>query len=317
MKIKYKISLLFSFLFAALTAAGQELISTTLSKDTLLIGDQAEWVSKFKVPAGMTMKIDSMSGYIVPGVELIGDFHIDTVKKKKDFSNVEARALITSFDSGSYKMPPLVVYFYKGNEIADTLRLKEIPLEVTTVPIDTATYRMADIRPQFKYPVSPWTVAATVGAGLLIAALIAMAIWLVVRYRRNKPVFGKAKPKDPPHIIALRNLEKIRNEKLWQSGREKQFYTAVTDVLRKYIEERFTIGTMEMTSNEIIADLSKEKISPDNFEGISELFYTADLVKFAKYSATEEENEKAIPVSVKFVNDTFLQEIKEEEGSNG
>lgn len=312
MKIKKIIITLFSFFLTAGVVAGQEIVSTTLSKDTLLIGDQAEWVSRLKVPVGMRAQIDSMSEFVVPGVELVGGFHIDTLKKRKLYSDVEARATITSFDSGSYVMPPLVVYFYEGENLADTLRLKEVPLEVTTVPIDTTTYQIADIRPQFKYPVPTSTVLMWIGIGLLAAAIIALIIWLIIRHRKNKPIFGKVKPKDPPHITALRNLEKIRNQKLWQNGKEKQFYTGVTDVIRKYIEDRYNIKTMERTSNEIVKDLSKENVKPEDFEEISDLFTTSDLVKFAKYTATEEENEKAIPTAVRFVNDTFLQEIEED-----
>ena len=312
MKIKKLIITVLSFFLTAGIVSGQEIVSTTLSKDTLLIGDQAEWVSRLKVPAGMTVKIDSMSGFVVPGVEIVGDFHIDTVKKKKTFSYVDAGATITSFDSGSYVMPPLVVYFYEGEDLADTLRLLEVPLEVTTVPIDTTTYQIADLRPQFKYPVPTGIILMWIGIGILAAALIVLIIWLIVRRHKNKPLFGKAKPKDPPHITALRNLEKIRNQKLWQNGKEKQFYTGVTDVLRKYIEDRYDIKTMERTSNEIIKDLSKKDVKPEDFEEVSDLFSTSDLVKFAKYTATEEENEKAIPTAVRFVNDTFLQEIEEE-----
>ena len=141
-------------ILSVLRAGAQEIVSAGVSRDTILIGDQIEWTSEMQVPRGMSVRIDSMSGYVVPGVELIGDFTIDTVDRGRDFSRVQTRAVITSFDSGSYVLPPLVVYVYRGEEAVDTLRLPEVPLEVTTIPIDTTTYEMYDIRPQFRYPVT-------------------------------------------------------------------------------------------------------------------------------------------------------------------
>lgn len=291
-------------------AGAQDILSATVSRDTILIGDQVEWKSRIKVPKGMSVKIDSMSGYVVPGVELIGDFKVDTVDRKKDFSMVETRAVVTSFDSGSYVLPPLVVYFYRDGQGVDTMQLPEVPLEVTTVPIDTTTYQMYDIRPQFRYPVTfkelvPWI--------LLLAALVAVVVLTVhfaLKRKKTGMVFGKPDLKDPPHIVALRSLDRIRGEKLWQKGNQKQYYTEITDTLRVYIEQRFGIKTIERTSNEILVDLFVKDLAPSDYEALKELFGTADLVKFAKYSATEAENENAVPVAVRFVNDTFMQELE-------
>ena len=311
-------------LLSVLRAGAQEIVSAGVSRDTILIGDQIEWTSEMRLPRGMSVRIDSMSGYVVPGVELIGDFTIDTVDRGRDFSRVQTRATITSFDSGSYVLPPLVVYVYRGEEAVDTLRLPEVPLEVTTIPIDTTTYEMYDIRPQFRYPVTfaevlPWVarypvtfaeVLPWVAGGIVLVAAI-IAVWrLIVRRRKNRPLFGKPTPQDPPHIVALRDLDRIRGEKLWQTGNQKQYYTEITDTLRVYIEKRFGVKTIERTSGEILVDLSTKDIQPSDFESLKDLFGTADLVKFAKYTASESENENAVPVAVRFVNDTFMQALE-------
>ena len=292
----------------------QNVVSAGVSRDTILIGDQIEWTSEMQVPRGMSVRIDSMSGYVVPGVELIGDFVIDTVDRGRDFSRVQTRAVITSFDSGSYVLPPLVVYVCRGEEAVDTMRLPEVPLEVTTIPIDTTTYEMYDIRPQFRYPVTFAEVMPWVAGGLVLVSIV-IAVWrLIARRRRNRPLFGKPAPQDPPHIVALRALDRIRGEKLWQTGNQKQYYTEITDTLRVYIEKRFGVKTIERTSGEILVELSTKDIQPSDFESLKDLFGTADLVKFAKYTASETENENAVPVAVRFVNDTFMQEMEAEAG---
>lgn len=310
--VKTRLAVLMLALAAACSSAGaQEILSAKVSKDTILIGDQVEWKSEIRLPKGMTLRIDSMSRYVVPGVELIGDFRIDTVARKRDYSMIETRATVTSFDSGSYVLPPLVVYFYRNGEAADTMRMPEVPLEVTTIPIDTASYQMYDIRPQFRYPVTFGEVFPWAALVLAVIAAVVFAVYFIKARRRNRPVFSKPAPKDPPHIVALRDLDRIRGEKLWQNGKEKQYYTEITDTLRVYIEGRFGVKTIERTSNEILADLAGKEMSPSDYDALKDLFGTADLVKFAKYQASKEENENAVPVAVKFVNDTFMQELEE------
>ena len=310
MSNKLKIFTAFAvFLFSChLHSFAQELLSNTVSKDTILIGDQVLWTSRMQVPRGTEVKVDSMSGYVVPGVELLGDFRIDTVKKTRDYSLIETKALITSVDSGSYMLPPLVLYLSWNGVPTDTLRLTEIPLEVTTIPIDTAKFEMYDLRPQFRYPVTFGEVASWVLGALVLTAAV-FFIWKLLKKRKNAGnAQTKPKPGDPPHIVALKDLERIRREELWQKGRQKQFYTEVTEALRKYIEDRFGIRTLERTSNEILDDLSSEEIAHSDFESLKGIFSVADLVKFAKYQASKEENEETVPNAIRFVNDTVREE---------
>ena len=111
-------------------------------------------------------------------------------------------------------------------------------------------------------------------------------------------------------LLARGELEKIRRQKLWQSDKQKQYYTEVTDTLREYIAERYGIATMERPSGEMLYDLRAQGVDAALYDEISDLFSRADLVKFAKYEATKEENEEAVPTAVRFVNSTYLQEIE-------
>lgn len=297
-------------LTAVYSVKAQELLSSKFSKDTILIGDQVEWSAKINTPRDLSLWMDSIPNPVVPGVELIQPFKYDTTSLKKKAADIEIKAILTSFDSGSYYIPRQVLYFYKGEELVDTIVLEARNLEVTTIPIDTTTYQMYDIKPQYRYPVTFKELLPWIG-GVLLLAIIVWIIYRVIRNKReNKTLFGKPIVKDPPHITALRSLEKIRGEKLWQNNKEKQYYTAITDTLRQYIEGRFSVQAMERTSNEILTSLAKEKIEQEEFEELKELFGLSDLVKFAKYKASDVENEKAIPTAVRFVNSTFLQEIE-------
>ena len=300
-------------LLAAFTAGrAQDNPASRLSRDTILIGDQIEWIIPLEMAPGEKYFLEDIADPPAPGVEIIKPMKIDTVAATRKAVKVEGKVILTSFDSGSYYLPPLIAMIERENGVVDTLYMEGPTLEVTTVPIDTATYVIKDIKGQIKYPlkfkeVVPW---------VLLALLLAGLIWAIVRWikmrRANRTFLGKPIVKDPPHIVALRALDKIRKQKLWQNDKQKQFYTEVTDALRVYIADRFGIVALERPSREMLSDLKKQDIEPKLYDNMEELFTRADLVKFAKYLASAEENEEVIPDAVRFVNATYMKEIDEE-----
>lgn len=316
----------FKYLFVTISAMtlillssninAQELLKSEIQKDSILIGDQIEWNSTFSVPNDVDVVLDSLNNPVVSGVEVLIQ-RLDTLSYDDVCRKINSKAIITSFDSGSYILPERWAKFYKEGVLVDSLKIPSQWLDVNTIQIDTATYQMADIRPQIKYPITFKEAASWIGIGLLIIAFIVGIVLLVRKmisnFRNNKTIFGKPIIQDPPHITALRALDKIRKEKLWeQEDRQKEFYTEVTDAIRVYMEGRFNIQAVESTSNEIFSSLAKEKLPQREYMELKELFELADLVKFAKYSTTKEEGENAIPVAVRFVNTTFIQELEEE-----
>jgi len=286
-------------------------------RDTLLIGDQALWRISVSAPEGSAMDFAvELPKELTKGVELL-EARIDTIRSRRSREwLLQGELRITSFDSGSYVLPPMPLYLLRPSGTVDTLWFAGPSLEVTTIPIDTTTYRPFDIKGQMTYPLTakevfPWI-------GLIVLLLIAAYIlYRWIRYRKeNRPLFGKPKPQEPAYLVAFRQLEEIKAQKLWQSGKVKLFYTAVTDVLRMYVAARWSIQAMEQTSAELLDALKKEQIDKDLLEELSAMLQTADLVKFAKYQAGVVENEQAIPVVVHFVQATMLVEnesTKEEE----
>ena len=120
-----------------------------------------------------------------------------------------------------------------------------------------------------------------------------------------------------PHELALMELEKLRVKKLWQAGKMKDYHTELTDILRKYIEDRFHLMAMESTSSEILDDLEKKTgISKECREMLSRILILADLVKFAKYIPLPEDHEQSMEYSVDFINKTFSVPEPEEIAGN-
>ena len=312
-----KKGLLFIAILIISTAASAQIDTTRvarLSRDSILIGDQVELIVDLQMQEGDGFVIAAPSDPLAYGVETIKDMTFDTLSMKKGKLEIEGRMTLTSFDSGSYALPPLLAVIANAQGKADSLIYRGPELYVNTIPIDTATYVIKDIKGQIGYPVTfkevlPWLLLA-----LLLAALVYFIIRLIKARRNNTTLFGKPIQKDPAHIVALRDLEKIRKQKLWQNNKQKQFYTAVTDTLRYYISERFGIMTMERPSTEMLEDLKNQNIEKSTFDKIVNLFGRADLVKFAKYEASAEENEETIPDAVQFVNTTYVSQLEEEGG---
>ncbi len=305
-----------SFFFAAVSAAclaqsGEAL--SRLTRDTILIGDQVEWIIPLEMAPGEKYFLEDISNPPAPGVEIIKGLEMDTVRQSRSKIEIEGKVVLTSFDSGSYFLPNLIAMIEREGGAIDTLLVQGPELEVTTIPVDTATYVVKDLKGQIKYPLTfgevfPWVLLA-----LVVGATAYAAVRMVKMRRANRTFLGKPIVQDPPHIVALRSLEKIRRQKLWQSGRQKQFYTEVTDALRVYIAGRYGIATLERPSKEMLADLKKQNIEENLFEGVSQLFNRADLVKFAKYEAGEAENEEVVPGAVRFVNATYMSQVDQEE----
>ena len=312
-----KKGLLFIAILIISTAASAQIDTTRvarLSRDSILIGDQVELIVDLQMQEGDGFVIAAPSDPLAYGVETIKGMTFDTLSMKKGKLEIEGRMTLTSFDSGSYALPPLLAVIANAQGKADSLIYRGPELYVNTIPIDTATYVIKDIKGQIGYPVTfkevlPWLLLA-----LLLAALVYFIIRLIKARRNNTTLFGKPIQKDPAHIVALRDREKIRKQKLWQNNKQKQFYTAVTDTLRYYISERFGIMTMERPSTEMLEDLKNQNIEKSTFDKIVNLFGRADLVKFAKYEASAEENEETIPDAVQFVNTTYVSQLEEEGG---
>ena len=194
-----------------------------LSKDSILIGDQVVWSQDFElknvveyqpIPYSEVLKHDTtLNG----AIEVVSDLVMEELSVKDAVKKLRAKMLLTSFDSGYYSLPAPIILFKNSDGSVDTLSLGRINLYVDNLGIDTTSFVPFDIKAQAKYPFSfkvliPWIIGALV---LLIS--LALLLWYL-HYRREK---ASGKYNEPPHIVALKKLEKLRSEKAWQNGREK------------------------------------------------------------------------------------------------
>ena len=144
-----------------------------------------------------------------------------------------------------------------------------------------------------------------------MVALLICVIGYIIQHVRNKKPILKIKPekKTPPHEIAIRELDEIKQQKLWQHGLNKEYYTNLTDTLRKYIVHRFGVDAMEMTSGEILDIIRKEAEAGSVYGNLEQILKLSDLVKFAKLKTLPDENDLSLVNAYLFVNQTKIVEV--------
>jgi hypothetical protein len=137
-------------------------------------------------------------------------------------------------------------------------------------------------------------------------------IWYVVKRLRNKKSlvpFRKAEPPLPPYEEAVKELDKIKQQKLWQQGRNKEYHTQLTDTLRRYLWRRYGFNAMEMTSYEILEMLREKTDDRTVYDTLRQILRLADFVKFAKLHPLPDENDLSMSNAYSFVNQTKPAEV--------
>jgi hypothetical protein len=226
------------------------------------------------------------------------------------------RYTLTAFDEGVYNLGrPSVIYADKN--IVDTLYgvRDSLRLVVNTFKIDS-TAMLCDIKPVKTLKFEFGEISGYLTIALAVIALIALGIYLLARYlaARGKKITDLFKPEPPlpPHIVAITALEALQNQKLWQNNRHKEYYSALSEIVRTYLDGRFGIGAMEMSTDEIVEAIKEIDIPQKNAMDLVSVLRDADLVKFAKAIFEAAENESAFTKIYYFVEETKPVEITDE-----
>lgn len=306
--------------------AGDAALVQLQKRDSILIADQLRYSVRLEgLKEGDTFALPDISSMSGDTLTVLGTWQLDTLVRgrvvhprnanaarkalAKGF-DLDAGIVIAPFEEGTYSLPDIPVLRTRDGK-TDTLIFKGIEMEVKTMPVDTATFEIHDIKGQIQYPVTFAEVLPWLLGGLGFAALTALLVWLGVRASKRKR--EALKPKDPAYIVALRELDKYRSDKYWAPEKQKAFYSGITDALKYYMDERFGVDAPEMTTAELFDALKGEKdITPEMYGSLKDLFERADFVKFAKFIATDEENAGALPLAVSFVTTTYQTELERE-----
>lgn len=278
-------------------------VSAAIDSTTLFLGDQTDLHLQATYNAGEQVSLPQYGETLMPDIEIVRRTGVDTTTLADGRVQVSQSLTLTSFRDSLFFIPPQA--FATGD---DTVWSEPLSLNVVQpFEVDT-TLAITDIKDIQKAPIWWWGIFRWVLLGLLIA-LLGVGIYFIVRYilRHRKGYIPEALPKQlrPAEEVALEKLNEIKAEKIWQDGKVKEYHTELTDVIREYISRRYEVSSTEKTSDETLSALKPlMKDKKDLFERLRQMLSLADLVKFAKWTTTPEENENALRTAYDFVHET-------------
>ncbi|MBQ9548460.1 MAG: hypothetical protein IJV01_04795 [Bacteroidales bacterium] len=305
-----KLTLLLLAALLDFVPAGEAFLQPLQKRDSILVADQLEYGFRLdSVASGTLLALPDFSQISGDTLTLVRGWQVDTLKarRRQPWRSIRAHVVIAPFEEGTYHLPPIPVLRTVDGK-SDTLLFSPQTMDVKTIPIDTATFKPHDIKGQIGYPLT----AREVLPWLLGAILLAVLIFLLLRWLERRRDEAKQAPREPAHIVALRRLEHWRDRKYWAPDKQKVFYSGVTDTLKEYIGERYGMDAPEMTTAELFTALKDvEGVEKELYGDMKDLFERADFVKFAKHVADDGENASVLPVAVRFVSSTCVTEPEE------
>ena len=307
-KMKCCIVLVVCLFATVVKTTAQVTVDAKLDSAGIFIGQRIGVTLEVSADANKEVQLpewDSLQ-QIVPGLEFVKAEKADT-----SFLNEGKRIMLsrrycfTSFDSALYLIPEMNVKVDGEDYKSKRLALKVFTFDIDTLHADSIFSIKAELAPPFDW--AEWRHVLCLG--VLALLVLGLLIYVAHRLKTNKPIIRRIRNKQriAPHKVAMRKIEQIKEEKIWQSEDSKEYYTQLTDTLRQYIKERYGFNALEMTSYEIIQKL-QEVNDEDAVSELRELFQTADLVKFAKYSTLINENDRNLVSAIEYINQTKLEE---------
>jgi len=303
--------ILLCFLTTLFSLSNAQEIEVTAAFDSnrIYIGDQINYTVTVTQPSDVILDIQQLKDTLCRNIEIVSGPFTDSISMQDNILTTVNRYLITSFDTGFYEVPP--VYAELKSETGIKRFYSEYsPLEVMRVnitPPDSA--EIFDIIEPYGAPVTlgeilPW---------ILLAIVIAVVVWgilkIIRKYRKTNGEPEVIVNPDPAHVIAFRDLEKLREEQLWQKGEVKLYYSRLTEILRQYLENRYGVYSLEMTTTETLRALLLTGFKKNSlYTSLKTILEGSDLVKFAKYKPDPVENDVHFQNSWAFVEATMEKE---------
>jgi hypothetical protein len=206
---------------------------------------------------------------------------------------------LAAFELGELEIPSFDVTVLGPGEQSETVSTDRFGVEVVTVGADESG-DIRDIRGPLALPVS------VIQVSLLLLALVmalAAAMWLLRRWRRgdDEPASLPDLPPRPAHEVALEALARVEASPLLERGQVKEYHIEVSEILRTYVERRFSVPALEMTTGEVAEGLRAAGVDAEIQVGLRRFLDRCDLVKFAKVRPDADGSRRALALGRELV----------------
>lgn len=293
---------LFFILFLPVSSLPQNISAkASVDKSSYLVGDYINY--SIRVVHDKSLNLvppsikDSLAGLSVLKIDP------PVNKDSNGVSYTSFNYILSGYDSAEINIPPVPIqYKSAGDSAFSTVMTNPLQFLVSTVKINPAA-QIKDVKAPIKIPLD-WRIVALWILGIIILLLI--AYYLYRKYKLKKMLTPKTEKiiKLAPYQIALNSLKELEEKKLWQQGLIKEYHSALTEIIRKYFEDRFDLAALELTTSEALALLKNKNDAAVILDVTKEFLNNADLVKFAKFVPLNSVNEEMLKQAYEIVNKT-------------
>lgn len=316
---RYVLFLMACFAFASGLMAQQVEVEGKVADTKVQVGKPFTLDLSLKVPYGWFVEWnDFAQDTLSEQIDILKRGNVERTADADSNVIVKQQLTLMTFDTGQIVLPSVGLKYAKSFD--DPMRLEAftdpVRLYATTMAVDTTLAYKPIVEP-LAAPITmkevfPWILA------VLLAILLGLGIWLFLKRRKTRVdedgnvIKG---PVIPPYDKAVDELKRLREEKMWQSGKVKEYFSSLTDIAREYIEGQFGLNAVEMTTDDILDEIKPLHFPKETYNKLKDTMEVADLVKFAKYSASTLESDTALGNMTDFVNESYAhyQKMKAEE----
>ena len=306
---RYILFLMACFAFMGGLMAQQVEVDGTVTDTKVQVGKPFTLDLSLKVPYGWFVEWNEFAqDTLSEQIDILKRGNVERTADADSNVIVKQQLTLMTFDTGQIVLPSVGLKYAKSFD--DPMRLEAstdpIKLYATTIAVDTTMAYKPIVEP-LAAPITmkevfPWILA------VLLAILLGLGIWLFLKRRKTRVdedgnvIKG---PVIPPYDKAVDELKRLREEKMWQSGKVKEYFSSLTDIAREYIEGQFGVNAVEMTTDDILDEIKPLRFPKETYDKLKDTMEVADLVKFAKYSASTLESDTALSDMTAFVNESY------------
>ncbi|MFV0522690.1 MAG: hypothetical protein ACK5MI_09750 [Mangrovibacterium sp.] len=308
-------------LFGSSVSAQEIRIKASVDSTNVLIGDQLQLKFEIEQPKNLEITLPHFTDTITSSIEVSELHALDTLSVSDDEIVKFVQGLtIQSFDTGLNTVPEQSFKF-KIDTVENVIKSNLVQFYVHAGFEVDSTKGPTDIKAPYKAPVNLAEASPYLLGIILIAAILFFIFYYINYLARKRADKVDEGPKEPAHIIALRELDRIKTTENWKNEEHaKEYFIDLSDTVRTYIQNRYGINAMEYTTVEIMNafKLEKDLLEKKSGEQLKTILELSDLVKFAKLKPQIEECERSLSLAFLFVKDTmvFETEVVEEKTDN-
>lgn len=282
-------------------------VQSSIDTNKILIGDQINYLIKL-YPNDREQVVFPFINDSLGKLLIVSKSQFDTLIENKRKVLIQ-KIILTSFDSGNYVIPGLEFGFIEGSD-TNYFFTDSYKVEINTIPVDT-TKPIKDIKPIMDVPFNFMDIFWYIIGFIILLAVGFVTYYLISKWKPKVKEYLSYDPKIPAHVQALKDLNELERQKLWQKGQIKEYYIRLSDILRLYLERRFGFLALESTTSEIMDYFMHYISSTEITKQLREVLELSDLVKFAKFVPIPEDNSKMLDFARNIVQSTIPIENEE------